>query len=149
MGYHPELGHHLGEGASHLGEWGFHQMEVSFHLGDWGVCQPAQDQFHCIEWLRYLGEGGCHHQAQDHVSSSFFSFSAFLLFSYLDYENILFHPVKTILDNYIKFLGSHHITHANFVKKCDQFCLIALIIEKRKTIISILWEIVHRSGHLE
>ena len=124
-------------------------MEVSCHLGDWGVCQPAQDQFHWIEWLCYLGEGGCHHLAQDHVSSSFFSFSAFLLFSYPDYENILFRPVKTILDNSINFLGSHHITHANFVKKCDQFCLIALLTEKRKTIVTILWEIVYRSGHLE
>ena len=35
-GYHPELGHHLGEGASHLGELGFHRMEVSCHVGDGG-----------------------------------------------------------------------------------------------------------------
>ena len=95
-----------------------------------GVCQPAQDQFHWIEWSHYLGEGGCRHLAQDHVSSSFFSFSAFLLFSYPDYENILFCPVKTILDYSIKFLGSPHITHANFVKKCHQFCPIALLTEK-------------------
>ena len=76
------------------------------------------------------GGGGCHHLAQDHVFS-FFSFSALFLFSYLASENILFHPVKkTNLDNSIKFLDSHHITHANFVKKCDQFCPIALLTEK-------------------
>ena len=76
----------------------------------------------------------------------FFSFSAFLLFSYLASENVLFHPVQRILDNSIKFLDSHHITHANFVKKCDQFCPIALLTEKQKTIVTILWEIVYRSG---
>ena len=113
------------------------------------MCQPAHDQFHWIEWSRYLEEGGCHHPAQDHISSSFFSFSTFLLFSYLDYKNVLFHPVKTILDNSIKFFGSHHITQGNFVKKCDQFGLIALLTEKRKTIITISWEILYRSGHLE
>ena len=69
--------------------------------------------------------GGCQ-PAQDYISSffvfSFFSLSAFLLFSYLAAENILFHPVKTILDYSITFLGSPHITHAHFLKKCDQFC---------------------------
>ena len=104
-------------------------MEVSCHLGDWGVCQLAQDLFQQIEWLCYLGEGGCRHPAQDHVSS-FFSFSAFLLFSYPASKNVLFHPVQTNLDNSIKFLDSHHITYANFVKKCDQFCPIALLTEK-------------------
>ena len=89
--------------------------------------------------------GGCCHLAHDHVSS-FFSFSAFVLFSYLASKNVLFHPVQTILDNSIKFLDSHHITHANFVKKCDQLCPIGLLTEKRKTIITILWEIVYRSG---
>ena len=114
--------------------------------GGLGVCQPAQDQFHRIEWLHYLGEGGVIIRLRITFLLLFFSFSAFLLFSYPDYENVPFHPVKTILDNYIKILGSHHITHANFVKKCDQFCLIALRTEKRKTIITILWEIVYRSG---
>ena len=128
-GYHPELGHHLGEGASHLGELEFHRMEVSCHLGDGGVCLLAHYLFHQIKWLRYLGEGGCRHLAQDHIFS-FFSFSALILFSYPASKNILFHPVQTNLDNSIKFLDSHHITHANFVKKCDQFCLIALLIEK-------------------
>ena len=75
------------------------------------------------------GGGGCHHPAQDHVFS-FFSFSALILFSYPASENILFHPVQTNLDNSIKFLDSHHITHANFVKKCDQFCPIAFLTEK-------------------
>ena len=144
-GYHPELGHHLGEGASDLGEWGFHPMEVSCHLRNGGVCLPAHDLFHHIEWLCYLGEGGCHHPAQDQVFSSSF-FSTLILFSYLASENILFHPVQTNLDNSIKFLDSHHITHANFVKKCDQFCPIALITEKRKTTVTVLWEIVYRSG---
>ena len=90
--------------------------------GGLGMCQPAQDQFHWIEWSHYLGEGeGCHHPAQDHISS-FFSLSALLLFSYPDYGSVLFCPVKTILDYFIIFLGSPYITHANFVKKCNQFC---------------------------
>ena len=91
------------------------------------------------------GGGGCHHLAQDHVFS-FFSFSALILFSYPASENVLFHPAQTNLDNSIKFLDSHHITHANFVKKCDQFCPIALLTEKRKTTMTVLWEIVYRSG---
>ena len=92
-----------------------------------------------------LSGGGCRHPTQDHISS-FFSFSAFVLFSYPASENILFYDVQTILDNSINFLDSHHITHASFVKMCDQFCLIDLLTEKQKTIITILWEIVYRSG---
>ena len=57
-GSHLELGHHLGEGVSDLGEWVFHWMEVSCHLGD---------------------GGGCCQLDQDHISS-FFAFSFF--FSY-------------------------------------------------------------------
>ena len=53
---------------------------------------------------------------------SLFSLSAFLLF-YLDAENVLFHPVKTILDYSIKFLGSPQITNVHFLKKCDEYCL--------------------------
>ena len=44
-GYHPELGHHLGEGASDLGEWVFHWMEVSCHLGDWGCVNRLRIDF--------------------------------------------------------------------------------------------------------
>ena len=75
----------------------------------------------------------------------FFSFSALILFSSLASENILFHPVQTNLDNSIKFLDSHPITHTYFVKKCDQFCPIALLTEKQKTTVTVLWEIVYRN----
>ena len=92
-----------------------------------------------------LSGGGCRHLAQDHVFS-FFSFSALILFSYPASEKVLFHPVQTNLDHSIKFLDSHHITHANFIKKCYQFCLIAFLTEKRKTTMTVLWEIVYRSG---
>ena len=60
----------------------------------------------------------------------FFSFSALILFSYPASKNVLFHPVQTNLENSIKFLDSHHITHATSVKKCDQFCPISLLTEK-------------------
>ena len=113
--------------------------------GGGGVCLLAHYLFHRIEWLHYLGEGGCHQLAQDHVSF-FFSFSALILFSYPASENILFHPVQTNLDNSIKFLDSHDIAHATSVKKCDQFCPIALLTEKWKTTMTVIWEIVYRSG---
>ena len=80
-----------------------------------------------MEWSCHLVDGvGCHQLAQDHISYffvfCFFSLSAFLLFSYPNVKNVLFCPVKTILDYSIKFLGSPHITNAHFLKKCDQYC---------------------------
>ena len=114
--------------------------------GGWGgyVCQLII-YFTQLNGYIIWGRGGCRHPAQDHVSS-FFSFSALILFSYPASKNILFHPVQTNLDNSKKLLDSHHITHATSVKKCDQFCPIALLTEKRKTTVTVLWKIVYRSG---
>ena len=114
--------------------------------GGWGgcVCQLII-YFTRLNGYVIWGRRGCRHLAQDYVFS-FFSFSPLILFSYLASKNILFHPVQTNLDNSIKFLDSNHITHANFVKKCDQFCPIALLTEKQKTTVTVLWEIVYRSG---
>ena len=111
----------LGKGHLIWGNGDFIGWKCHVIWGIGGCVSQLRINFTGLNGHVIWGRGGCRHPAQDHVSS-FFSLSALLLFSYPDYGSILFHPVKTILDYSIIFLGSPHITHANFVKKCLQFC---------------------------